>query len=252
MSGHLLSRVVADALVDEVRRLRDDFLKHYPILRSSSTNTADRDLASPYLSTSHNLNDVKVHVQRVHGEWQVAVALQKKALEGKGSSDPRTRAIQKTAQHFARRPEVLSFSDEELKIIMASYAYNLSGVFGFSVAFADLCAIKARVQSGVLFADRFAEVMCLQANGILWTSSNSATAITSVLYPHDRTTSGKAQGLRFGRQYFLSAASLTDIVKTITEFLQYVSMQLNYTLLKSHPILVPELIRLLVDKEGDL
>ncbi|KAG1850271.1 hypothetical protein C8R48DRAFT_676788 [Suillus tomentosus] len=178
MSGHLLSRVVADALVDEGRRLRDNFLKHYPILWSSSTNTADRDLASPYLSTSRratqashkgfqipqdNLNDVKVHVQRVHGELQVTVVLQKKALEGKGSSNPRTRAIQKTAQHFARRPEVLSFSDEELKIIMASYAYNLSGVFGFSVAFADLCAIKAQVQSGVLFADRFAEVMCLQA-----------------------------------------------------------------------------------------
>ncbi|KAG2107049.1 RNA dependent RNA polymerase-domain-containing protein [Suillus discolor] len=170
---------ILDALVDEGRRLRDDFLKHYSVLRSSSTNTADRDLASPYLSTSRratqashngfqilqdNLNAVKVHVQRVHGEWQVAVALQKKASEGKGSPDPRTRAIQKTAQHFARRPEVLSFSDEELKIIMASYAYNLSGAFGFSVAFADLCAIKARVQSGVLFADRFAEVMCIPNN----------------------------------------------------------------------------------------
>ncbi|KAG1886291.1 RNA dependent RNA polymerase-domain-containing protein [Suillus subluteus] len=170
---------ILDALVDEGRRLRDDFLKQYSVLRSSSTKTADHDLTSPYLSASRratqashadfhilqdNLNAVKVHVQRAYGEWQAAVALQKKASEGRGSSDPKSQAIQKSVQHFARRPEVLFFSDEELKIIMASYAYNLSGAFGFSVAFAELCAIKARVQGAVLFADRFAEVMCIPNN----------------------------------------------------------------------------------------
>ncbi|KAG1813878.1 RNA dependent RNA polymerase-domain-containing protein [Suillus subaureus] len=170
---------ILDALVDEGRRLRDDFLKQYSILRSSSTKTADHDLTSPYLSASRratqashtgfhilqdNLSAVKAHVQRAYGDWQAAVALQKKASEGRGSSDPKSQAIQKSVQHFARRPEVLFFSDEELKIIMASYAYNLSSAFGFSVAFAELCAIKARVQGAVLFADRFAEVMCIPNN----------------------------------------------------------------------------------------
>ncbi|KAG2116227.1 RNA dependent RNA polymerase-domain-containing protein [Suillus cothurnatus] len=163
---------ILDALVDEGRRLRDDFLKQYSVLRSSSTNTADHDLTSPYLSASRratkashagyhvlqdDLNTVKVHVQRAYGDWQAAVALQKKTSEGSRSSDPKSQAIQKS-------PEVLFFSDEELKTIMASYAYNLSGAFGFSVAFAELCAIKARVQGAVLFADRFAEVMCIPNN----------------------------------------------------------------------------------------
>ncbi|KAG1908526.1 uncharacterized protein F5891DRAFT_1205610 [Suillus fuscotomentosus] len=43
---------ILDALVDEGRRLRDDFLKHYSILRSSSTNSPNHNLTSPYLSTS--------------------------------------------------------------------------------------------------------------------------------------------------------------------------------------------------------
>jgi hypothetical protein len=47
------------------------------------------------------------------------------------------------------------FFDEDIKAIMSSYAYSLSGAFGFSVAFAELCAIKARAQGAVLFADMF-------------------------------------------------------------------------------------------------
>lgn len=82
-------------------------------------------------------------------------------------------------------------------------------------------------------------------------SSNSAAAITSVLYPNDHTTFGKE--LRLKQQYFWTAASLADIMRRfknigrpITEFPQYVSIQLNDT----HPTLaVPELMRLLVDEE---
>jgi hypothetical protein len=170
---------ILDALVDEGRRLRDDFLKQYSVLRSSSTNTSDHDLTSPYFSASRratlashagfhilqdNLSAVKVHVQRAHGVWLAAVTLQKKASEGRGSSDPKSQAVQKSVQYFARRPEVLFFSDEDLKIIMASYAYNLNSSFGFSVAFTELCAIKARAQGAVLFADKFAEVMCIPSN----------------------------------------------------------------------------------------
>ncbi|KAG2058793.1 hypothetical protein BDR06DRAFT_968292 [Suillus hirtellus] len=70
-----LTPYILDALVDGGRHLRDDFLKHYSVLQSSSTNSADHNLTSPYLSTSHkgfqilqdNLNNVKAHVQRVHG-----------------------------------------------------------------------------------------------------------------------------------------------------------------------------------------
>jgi hypothetical protein len=47
---------------------------------------------------------------------------------------------------------------------MASYAYKLSDASGFSVAFAALCAITARVQGAVLFAHRFADVVCITNN----------------------------------------------------------------------------------------
>ncbi|KAG2141030.1 RNA dependent RNA polymerase-domain-containing protein [Suillus clintonianus] len=170
---------ILDALVDEGRRLRDNFLKQYSDLRNSSTNTEDQDLTSPYMSAtrratqaSHaglqilrdNLRVIEVHVQRAYKDWQLAVALQKNVPKVKGAPDPKAQEIQKSVQSFARRPEVLFFSGEELKIIMASYAYKLSGAFGFSVAFAELCAIKARVQGAVLFAHRFSDVMCIPNN----------------------------------------------------------------------------------------
>ncbi|KAG6336747.1 hypothetical protein ID866_2352 [Astraeus odoratus] len=82
-------------------------------------------------------------------------------------------------------------------------------------------------------------------------SSNSAAAITSVLYPNDHTTFGKE--LRLKQQYFWTAASLADIMrrfknlrKPIVQFPEYVAIQLNDT----HPTLaIPELMRILLDEE---
>jgi starch phosphorylase len=82
-------------------------------------------------------------------------------------------------------------------------------------------------------------------------SSNSAAAITSVLYPNDHTSFGKE--LRLKQQYFWTAASLADMLrrfkhleKPISQFAEYNAIQLNDT----HPTLaIVELMRILVDEE---
>jgi len=81
---------------------------------------------------------------------------------------------------------------------------------------------------------------------------NRAEDITRVLYPNDSTYEGKR--LRIKQQYFLSSASLKDILaifikthgKNFSKFPQVCAIQLNDT----HPAMsIPELIRLLM-KEG--
>jgi len=77
--------------------------------------------------------------------------------------------------------------------------------------------------------------------------------LTSVLYPQ----LNKAEGieLRFMQEYFLAAATLQDIMRrlktqqkvSVTELPSMAAIQLNDT----HPsIMIPELIRILIDEEG--
>ena len=79
---------------------------------------------------------------------------------------------------------------------------------------------------------------------------NLAEQITMVLYPNDSSENGKE--LRLRQQYFLSSASIQDIVdqwvsdhgESFTDFADYHVFQLNDT----HPsIAVAELMRVLVD-----
>ncbi|KAG8852598.1 Non-essential glycogen phosphorylase [Tulasnella sp. 330] len=82
-------------------------------------------------------------------------------------------------------------------------------------------------------------------------SSNSAEALTRVLYPNDNHMVGKE--LRLKQQYFWTAASLADVVRRFkqlgepfSKFNEYVAIQLNDT----HPTMsIPELMRIFVDEE---
>ncbi len=77
---------------------------------------------------------------------------------------------------------------------------------------------------------------------------NAVEDITRVLYPNDTTAAGKK--LRLKQQYFLSSASLQDIMlrfkrenRPMGSFADHVSIQLNDT----HPtVSIPELMRLLM------
>ncbi len=78
----------------------------------------------------------------------------------------------------------------------------------------------------------------------------TAETVTRVLYPDDSTSVGKA--LRFVQEYFLVAASLTDLIQRFrqnnddwTTLPEKAAIQLNDT----HPALaVPELMRILLDE----
>lgn len=80
---------------------------------------------------------------------------------------------------------------------------------------------------------------------------NAVEDITRVLYPNDSTHAGKQ--LRLKQQYFMSSASLQDIINnykrahgSLQDFGEMVCIQLNDT----HPVVsIPELVRLLM-REG--
>ncbi|MBR3866273.1 MAG: glycogen/starch/alpha-glucan phosphorylase, partial [Butyricicoccus sp.] len=82
---------------------------------------------------------------------------------------------------------------------------------------------------------------------------NRAEDISRVLYPNDSNDDGKI--LRLKQQYFFCSASLQDIIRNykvvhgndFSKFGDMIQIQLNDT----HPVIsIPELIRLLTDKEG--
>jgi starch phosphorylase len=82
---------------------------------------------------------------------------------------------------------------------------------------------------------------------------NQAEQISMVLYPNDASESGKS--LRLRQQYFLSSASLQDVLarwvdrngRNFSQFAEKNCFQLNDT----HPaVAVPELMRLLMDDYG--
>lgn len=85
------------------------------------------------------------------------------------------------------------------------------------------------------------------------TGKQKAENLTSVLYPNDNTYEGKE--MRLMQEYFLSAATLKDIIRRlkkqhkadIRDLPKYAAIQLNDT----HPnIMVAELLRILIDEEN--
>ena len=82
--------------------------------------------------------------------------------------------------------------------------------------------------------------------------NSTAELISKVLYPNDNHVEGKI--LRLRQQYFLSCASIADIVQrhlaqygSIENLPEKVAIQINDT----HPTLaIPELMRILLDECG--
>ncbi len=103
-------------------------------------------------------------------------------------------------------------------------------------------------QSSAIDMDAFNRGDYLHALG----QESGAEAISKILYPNDNHTAGK--NLRLRQQYFLSAASVADIVRrhmdlygTLENFAEKNAIHINDT----HPTLaIPELMRILLDECG--
>jgi len=149
-----LGKFVLDSLVSagELEQRRhskeyDDIRKRNGVLKNEKP---DKDLTKPYEVAKgkarglanrfpildEEINAIEGHVRRIREAWNACVM---------SRTTRQKEQLHELSKKFAEEVEGISITSnpEELK---ASYAYILGSKFGFSVAFRELCAIKARAQ----------------------------------------------------------------------------------------------------------
>ncbi|KAH7920937.1 hypothetical protein BV22DRAFT_765729 [Leucogyrophana mollusca] len=172
---------ILDTLVAEGDRLRVDLMKEYGKLRASTPRRDDKDLFAPLIAAelraqrsrqqgfdgfALNIEIIKKHVRSSHASWMAANGAIKSPVKKRGaaSSSSGEDPYLEVSRQYAETPHfegITFFSDEDIKVIKAGIACRLSVNFAFSVAFSDLCAIKARASGSVSFTEGFAETMTI-------------------------------------------------------------------------------------------
>ncbi|KAH7886339.1 RNA dependent RNA polymerase-domain-containing protein [Phlebopus sp. FC_14] len=176
---------ILDELAEEGDRLRIKFLKDYKKLRNAQMDTEDSDLMQPLRSArsqatqagrvgitgfSDNLADIEAHVLACFDEFQKAAAFARSSR-----SESSSNSFLKVAQKFSLQPAFRGFqffSDDDVRSIKAALAVSKSVSFGFSMAFKELCAIKARNAGSVSFTRQFALCMSIP-NAVIRTFSQA-------------------------------------------------------------------------------
>ena len=167
------SQFILDALVEEGERLRKEVLQSYRRLKVQSGEEEDLDLARPWNTAkvkaaqaksqgifgfAENLEDIENHVKGAYkGYLRAVVISQGTGAEAQLSKDGH---YDKVASSFAKPPAFRGFaffSDDDVQILKASFASTQSLTFAFSVAFRDLCAIKARAIGNASITHQFAQ-----------------------------------------------------------------------------------------------
>ena len=182
---------VLDALVEEGEKLKEETLQKYRLKAQEIQTGEDEDLSKPWNAAkakaaqaraqnisgfSDNLEDIRAHVEKAQREFQRAVA---RGSNVQGSKDNH---FDKVASGFAKPPTFrgfVFFSDEDVQILKASLASTMSLRFAFSVAFRDLCAIKARAAGNVAITHQFAQCITIP-NKVARMLSQALTGDTSL------------------------------------------------------------------------
>ncbi|KAG9313859.1 RNA dependent RNA polymerase-domain-containing protein [Chiua virens] len=168
---------ILDVLVAEGDNLRKEALEEYRRLKVH-TMKEDQDLSRPWNEAkakakqaqddhgiscfTENLDDIQTHVNNALGSFRRAVEIYKPdGTNGSASRDSQATVLfERVASLFAKPPSFrgfVFFSDDDIRTLKASYASNLSLSFAFSVAFYDLCCIKAKATGNVAITHQFAQ-----------------------------------------------------------------------------------------------
>ncbi|KAH0837829.1 RNA dependent RNA polymerase-domain-containing protein [Lanmaoa asiatica] len=146
---------ILDVLVEEGDNLRKEALLEYRKLKVQSTEK-DQDLCMPWHAAKEKAIQAKMHgiPEGIKGQWQSAKVHLLRVHHLKMVT------YDKVASSFAKPPSFrgfVFFSDDDVQTLKASLASIKSLTFAFSVAFHDLCSIKARATGNIAITHQFAQ-----------------------------------------------------------------------------------------------
>lgn len=110
-----------------------------------------------YTIPSNQLQRIQEHVDSIHILWQPAVS-DRSHNPVEGRTKLKRQILQDISQDFAEGPMgSAQFILIDVDAVKASYAYSLSPKFALSVAFRDVCTIKARSRGLYPMAQEFGQ-----------------------------------------------------------------------------------------------
>ncbi|KAH9486232.1 RNA-dependent RNA polymerase 1 [Psilocybe cubensis] len=164
------NRDILFLLNDAAKKKADELFERYEAKRPSKYDNQDKDLRSPYddmfkfaLEAKESqkmpkfleeLSNIRAHVNKAKDKWIIACAKAKEKqspVKGKPFKKAKNEDLMlECTQAYAAPIEGIFLLKKQLKQIKASYAYCDSPKFAFTVAFLDLCHIKAAASPGGL------------------------------------------------------------------------------------------------------
>ena len=169
---------VLEYLKEEGKTQSDEWVRKYEKLKDESVwrRALDPELLKPcedahrraqlaanhkYQLPSDELQIVKNHVENIQKKWQ-KLCDEWRSTTKKDDSHSFSELISVLIREFADGPAgLLDMSNRDAGEIKASYAYQLSEQFGFTMAFAALCQLKARPAPAAAMTRQFGECMSI-------------------------------------------------------------------------------------------
>jgi len=188
---------ILESLLAEGQKLRNHHLASFEQLENELDLRSDRHLLEPseqaerrarraephFKLPREELDLLKAHVESVYEEWRRLCGLciekrnspQKKTRGKKDAPNNDTLEFRDLSRRFYEGPTGL-VETPGLQRVKASLAYVKNPNFGFSMAFSELCRIKADSHKSTGVSQQFAECMAIPASyGRIWAAMPPTT-----------------------------------------------------------------------------